>query len=75
MGVRDDGRVDEREGLVSSEQCFSGCEGVSGERVNVQSGVLLDAVEEVDGRLVTRVGGQPVERLGEHVIEDNALGK
>jgi len=41
----------------------------------VQPGVLLDAVEEVDGRLVTRVGGQPVERLGEHVIEDNALGK
>lgn len=56
MGVRDDGRVDEREGLVPSEQCLSDREGVGGERVDVQPGVLLDAVEEVDGRLVTRVG-------------------
>ena len=58
-----------------SEQCFSGLEGVGGERVDVHPGVFLDAVEEVDGCLVTRVGGQPVERLGKHAIEDNALGK
>jgi hypothetical protein len=41
--------------------------------VDVEAGVLFDAIQEVDSRVVAAVGRETVERFRENVVEDDCL--
>jgi hypothetical protein len=39
----------------------------------VEAGVLFDAIEEIDCRVVSSVSREAVERFSEYAVEDNRL--